>query len=203
MSAPMPSIYRLKPGFQALLRPAVARLHGAGCTANHLTLTAAALSLLAGLGLYAAGSPRQALWLLPLVLLLRMALNAADGLLAREHGQASRLGALLNELGDVLSDAALYLPLALLAPFDAFWVGAFIVGAATSELAGVLAATVGAERRHDGPMGKSDRAAAVGAIALWAWLMPLPPAAAWLLPLLVLLTAWTICNRVRAALKQG
>ena len=59
------------------------------------------------------------LLLLPLVLFLRMALNAIDGMMAREFGQKSRLGAVLNELGDVLSDACLYLPFALLAPVPA------------------------------------------------------------------------------------
>jgi CDP-diacylglycerol--glycerol-3-phosphate 3-phosphatidyltransferase len=47
-----------------------------------------------------------------------MALNAIDGMLAREHGQASRLGAVLNELGDVVADAGLYLPLALTTVFS-------------------------------------------------------------------------------------
>jgi phosphatidylglycerophosphate synthase len=43
-----------------------------------------------------------------------MTLNAINGMLARECHQQSRLGAILNELGDVLSDIALYLPFSLL-----------------------------------------------------------------------------------------
>ena len=50
---------------------------------------------------------RWPLLLIPVVLVLRMALNAIDGMLAREHGMRTRLGALLNELGDVISDSAL------------------------------------------------------------------------------------------------
>lgn len=195
------SIYLLKPRFQAVLRPSVGLLHRLGVTANQVTLAACAVSLALGLGLYAAGAPRAWLWLIPLWLLLRMAFNAADGMLAREFGQASRLGALLNELTDVVSDAALYLPLALLAPLQPLAVGFFIVLAGLSELAGALGPTVGATRRYDGPMGKSDRALAVGAIALWAWLQPLPAAAAALMPLLAALTAWTVINRVRRALQ--
>ena len=42
-----------------------------------------------------------------------MALNAIDGMLAREFNQKSRLGGYLNEITDVVSDAALYLPLLL------------------------------------------------------------------------------------------
>ena len=194
------SIYLLKPRFQALLRPAVGALHAGGVTANQVTLAACAISVALGVGLYAAGAPREGLVLIPLWMGLRMAFNAVDGMLAREHGQQSRLGALLNELTDVVSDAALYLPLALVAPFAPVWVGAFIVLAGLSEIAGALGPTVGGARRYDGPMGKSDRAAAVGALALWAWWMPLPAAAAWLMPALAALTAWTVVRRVRGAL---
>ena len=197
------SIYLLKPRFQALLRPAVGALHGAGITANQVTLAACAVSVALGLGLYAAGAPRDGLLLIPAWMALRMAFNAVDGMLAREHGQASKLGALLNELTDVLSDAALFLPLALVAPFSPFWVGAFIVMAALSEFAGALGPSVGASRRYDGPMGKSDRAAAVGALALWAALMPLPAGAALLMPVLTALTAWTVVNRMRQALREA
>ena len=196
------SLYLLKPRFQALLRPAVAALHGAGLTANQVTLAACAISLALGLGLYAAGAPRDGLWLIPAWMALRMAFNAVDGMLAREHGQATPLGALLNELTDVLSDAALFLPLALLTPLQPVWVGAFIVLAALSEFAGALGPTIGASRRYDGPMGKSDRAAAAGAVALWAALMPLPTAAVVLMPLLTALTAWTVLNRMRRALVE-
>ena len=104
-----------------------------------------------------------------------MALNAIDGMLAREHGQKSRLGAYLNELGDVVSDAALYAPFALLPPFGRFWIGLVILLAALTEFAGVLGPTVGASRRYDGPMGKSDRALVFGALGLWVGLRrPLP-----------------------------
>ena len=197
------SIYLLKPRFQALLRPAVGAMASAGVTANQVTLAACAISLALGLGLYAAGAPQAGLALIPLWMLVRMAFNAIDGMLAREFGQASKLGAFLNELTDVVSDAALYLPLALLAPFSAVWVGAFIVLAGLSEFAGALGPTVGATRRYDGPMGKSDRAFAVGAIALWAAIAPLPAAASLLMPALTLLTAWTVVNRVRHALAEA
>jgi CDP-diacylglycerol--glycerol-3-phosphate 3-phosphatidyltransferase len=134
---------------------------------------------------------------------LRMAFNAIDGMLAREFGQQSALGAFLNELTDVLSDAALYLPFALVTPFQAFWVGSVIVLAGVSEFAGALGPTVGASRRYDGPLGKSDRAFVFGALGLYIALGgPLPAWAAWLMPLLALGVAWTIVNRVRRALAE-
>ena len=92
------SIYQLKPAFQQGLRPAVTLLHGWGVTANQVTLAACALSVALGLALYAL--PLAPAWfaLLAPWLFVRMALNAIDGMLAREHNQKSRLGAVLNEM---------------------------------------------------------------------------------------------------------
>jgi CDP-diacylglycerol--glycerol-3-phosphate 3-phosphatidyltransferase len=143
-------------------------------------------------------------WLLiPPVLFIRMALNAVDGILAREHAMKTPLGAILNELVDVLSDAALYLPFALIAGINGPLVVIAVVLAVISEMAGVLAVQVGAERRYDGPMGKSDRAFVFSVIALGLGLDLLPPA--WiniLLMVVVLLLAVTIVNRCRRALEQ-
>ena len=60
---------------------------------------------------------------------------------------------------------------------------------------------MGGARRYDGPLGKSDRAFVFGALGLWLGLMgSLPAWTAWLMPMLCLLLAWTIINRVRAGL---
>ncbi|WP_295853533.1 CDP-alcohol phosphatidyltransferase family protein [uncultured Xylophilus sp.] len=198
------SIYQLKPRFQAFLRPAVGRLYRAGVTANQVTLAACAVSVALGLWLFFAAPPAAAFALVPAWMLLRMAFNAVDGMLAREFGQQSALGALLNELTDVLSDAALYLPFALVAPFDGFWVGAVIVLAGLSEFAGALGPTIGASRRYDGPLGKSDRAFVFGALGLWVALGgPMPDLVAWLMPLLAAGVAWTVVRRMRAALADA
>jgi CDP-diacylglycerol--glycerol-3-phosphate 3-phosphatidyltransferase len=198
------SIYRLKPAFQAALRPLVRRLHAAGVTANQVTLGACLLSVTLGLWLYAAPAPRRAFLLVPAWMLARMAANAVDGLLAREHGQKTALGAFLNELTDVASDAALYLPFARVAPFDPFWVAVVVVLSGLSEFAGALGPTVGASRRYDGPIGKSDRAFVFGALGLWVGLgLPLPEWSALLLPLVAAGVAWTTVNRVRRALGEA
>jgi CDP-diacylglycerol--glycerol-3-phosphate 3-phosphatidyltransferase len=192
----------LKPRFQALLRPGVKRLAEAGITANQVTSFACGLSI-AG-GLLATVQPAFIV-LLPAVLFIRMALNAVDGMLAREFGQKSAIGAYLNELTDVVSDSALYLPFAWVAAFDPAWIGATIVLAAISELAGVLGLTIGSSRRYDGPMGKSDRAFVFGAIALWIGIGGnVPGWAGWVFPrLIALLLASTIVNRVRNGLAEA
>lgn len=193
------TLYALKPRFQALLRPRVERLAAAGVTANQVTLAAMALSLAVG-GFVAWVGPafRPVFLLLPGWLFLRMALNAVDGMLAREFGQKSDLGAYLNELSDVVSDAALVLPFALLPAFGGPWTVAVVVLAAVSEHAGAMGPMIGASRRYDGPFGKSDRAFFFGALATvvalfgsdWSVL-------AWVMPLAALLTALTIWNRIR------
>lgn len=196
----MLSIYQSKARFQNLLRPLVTRLARVGVTANAVTLLAATLSCLLGVALLLAPSPAYFLLLAPFML-LRMALNAIDGMLAREFGQRSALGAYLNELTDVVSDAALYLPFVAVAPFGWGSVGAVIFLAALSEMAGALASAVGAARRYDGPMGKSDRAAVFGALGLWVGIAgTLPQWAFWLMPLIAFATAINIVNRVRGGL---
>lgn len=161
------SIYALKGRFQALLRPAVGRLHGAGATANQVTVTAALVSLVVAWVVYRHAPTHPALYaLLPSWMLLRMALNAIDGMLAREFGQQSRLGAYLNELGDVVADSALFLALLGVPGVPPVLVWALVVTALLTEYAGVLGVPVGASRRYDGPMGKSDRAFVIGALGL-------------------------------------
>lgn len=201
------SIYELKPRFQALLRPGVRRLYGWGVTANQVTLAACAVSLAVGLGLYGGlahgGVATGWLALVPLWMFVRMAFNAVDGMLAREFGLQSKLGAFLNELTDVVSDAALYLPFALVAPLQPVWVGVVIVLAGLSEFAGALGPTVGASRRYDGPMGKSDRAFVFGVLGLWAALVPLPGWMAVAMPLLAVAVGLTVVRRVSRALQEA
>lgn len=197
----MASVYELKPAFQSLLRPLVRQMAAAGIRANAVTVLAAALSILVGGSLFAWPGAAAPLLLLPAFLVVRMALNAIDGMLAREHDQQTRLGAVLNELGDVVSDAALYLPLALVAGLNAALISAIVVLGIIGEMAGIMGQVLGGERRYDGPMGKSDRALVFGALALWAGLGGrLEPWADWALGLVVALSLLMIVNRARGAL---
>ncbi len=200
----MASIYQLKPAFQNLLRPLTRALAAAHVTANHVTLAALALSCLVG-GVIALYPDRTSLLLLlPGTLFIRMALNAIDGMLAREHDMKTRLGAILNELGDVLSDSALYLPLALVPGFNHWLVVGLVILAVMVEMAGVAAIQIGASRNYAGPMGKSDRAFAFGLIALLLGLGL--PGGMWItaaLAIMLLLSLVTIYHRARLALREG
>lgn len=200
----MISVYRIKPAFQNVLRPLCRALAGAGVTANAVTVFAMLLSCGIGACLLWRPDATWPLLLLPAALFVRMALNAIDGMLAREHGMKSDLGAMLNELGDVLSDAALYLPLAWHDAFPLPPVVVFVLLAVLTEFAGVLAPAVGAARRYDGPMGKSDRAFVVGTLALGLGL-GLPPGnwIGWLFTVLNAALLATLVQRVRKALSEG
>lgn len=199
----MPSIYDVKPQFQALLRPLANALAARGVTANHVTIAATVVSLLTGLAIYLGREHHPILLLLPLVLFIRMAMNAIDGMLAREHNMKSAKGAILNELGDVISDAALYLPLATVAGFQPAIVVIVVLLAVLTEMTGVVAVQIGASRRYDGPMGKSDRAFVFGALGLALGLgVPTAPWLVGLLVVLIILLILTVFNRAKRALRE-
>lgn len=180
----MASIYALKGRFQNLLRPLVVSLAAAGVTANQVTLFTLLACVACGYWVWSREDMRW-FWLLPPAYFLRMALNAMDGMLAKEHNQASRLGAFLNEATDLLADAAVYLPFAKLVSAKLWWLT--ISAAWGTEFAGLYSNP----RRYDGPMGKSDRAFVFGAAAIfWQWSEAI-------LVAIVVLCGITIWNRLR------
>ena len=197
------TLYDIKPAFQSLLRPACGALARAGITANQVTVGAMLLSIATGIAVAVLHDERWVLFVVPVTLLARMALNAIDGMLAREHGMQSALGGLLNELGDVVSDIALYAPFGLIAGVSPVAVSATVILAVLSEMTGVVGTQIGASRRYDGPMGKSDRALGFGLLAVLLGLGLEP--GIWanaFLGIMALLTAATVLNRGRAALQE-
>lgn len=200
----MASLYDLKPRFQALLRPLARGLLGLSVTPNAVTVAALALSLAMGAALVAWPASAWVMAAVAVVLLLRMALNALDGMMAREGGQESKLGLALNEVGDILADGALYLPLALALGAHALLAGGFVLLAAVSEAAGLCGIATGAGRRYDGPFGKSDRAAALGALAIMAAAgVPFAAWIDWVFAALAALTLLTTVNRMQKAARGG
>ena len=197
------TLYALKPQFQDLLKPLVRGLSDTRITANQVTLAAAVGSAVVAMIIIQAAEVRWVFLLLPVWLILRMGLNAIDGMLAREYRQESRLGAYLNEICDVVSDAMLIAPIAMVEPFGVLGIALLIFLAALTEFAGVLGQAVGASRRYDGPLGKSDRALVFGALGLWIGIgAPLPSWFGWIVPVIAALLIVTVVNRVRAGLRE-
>ena len=197
------SIYALKPKFQNLLRPLVRQLAANSVTANQVTLIACLLSILLGVVLALFPTFSSLFFLIPIWLFLRMALNAIDGMLAREFNQKSPLGGYLNEITDVVSDAALYLPFAFVVPFDGIQISSIIWLAALSELCGILGQVQGKARRYDGPMGKSDRAFVFGVLGLlYAVNGSLHSLFWWVANIVIILLIVTCIKRVKNGLAE-
>jgi len=158
----MISIYRIKPIFQKLLKPALVLLHRLGVTANQITISSILLSLVIGIGFWFADMNTALFLILPVGLVLRMALNALDGMMARTYHQQTKKGEVLNEVGDIISDLFVFFPL-LKYENDIFYlIVLFICLSIINEFAGLLGKVVSNERRYEGPMGKSDRAFILG-----------------------------------------
>jgi len=175
----------------------------AGLTPNVVTGAAILGSIVVGAVVSQAATRPPLLLLLPVWLFIRMALNAIDGMMARELGMSTQLGAVLNELGDAVSDLGLYLPLAFVSEPARWPIVAFSIGAILTEFSGVLGRALGASRHYEGPMGKSDRAFVVGALGLATFLFPdAVKAWPWVFAVAALLTALTCVNRVSQELKE-
>ena len=161
----MISIYSIKPKFQQLLKPLLHFLFKMGVSANMITCWAILLSAITGLLIWL--EPNQnMLLILPLALLIRMALNALDGMMARTYHMQSKQGEVLNELGDVVSDLLLYFPLLKLFSLPIYVLITFLFMSVVNEYAGILGKAINGIRQYDGPMGKSDRAFVIGLLSL-------------------------------------
>lgn len=184
------SLYQLKTQFQDQLRPISDTLVERKCTANQVTVSAIVLSVGTAYVIAKPATEKQALWLLlPTSLFIRMALNAIDGMMAREHGQASKLGAILNEAGDIIADTALLASLMPHVTNSQSQVSAtelstnnlsvnhlsannllanqrhiinFILLSMSTELLAIASDAVLGVRANQGPLGKSDRAFILG-----------------------------------------
>lgn len=199
----MLTVYNLKPVFQSLLRPTTCWLARRNITANEVTITAMVLSIVQGIWITLQPAAVLPLLLMPVTLLVRMALNAIDGLLAREHASESDLGIILNELGDLISDIALYLPLSLLPGIAAPLMVIAVCLTLVSEATGIIAIRISDARGNEGPMGKSDRAVLFGVLAFVLGLRV--PGGYWLNTLLILVIVFlaaTILNRISGTLRR-
>ena len=160
------TIYDLKPAFQNLLRPLVKMLNRMGTTPNQITIFTFFISVLYSYFLYLA--PESLLMLLlPLFFFSRMALNAMDGILAKEFNMITPLGTILNEVTDVLSDTVLFLALSSHPLVEQNLIFLIVGLSGLTEFIGITAVQIGAQRRYDGPMGKSDRVFVLGIMAVF------------------------------------
>lgn len=203
----MPTLFDIRSRIKTQLQPLVGKLVALGATPAQLTW--ANLGLSAVVGALIAALPAvlphttQPLMLLPLALLVRVVLDALADMLAEEHSPRAPRDILLSEVSAAGCDLLLYLPLALIPGVPGALVVILVGLGLCTELAGLAALRIGASRRRDGPMGKTDRAIVFGLIGLILALDS--TAAAWLGWLLLPASAMalaTIVNRLRQALTE-
>lgn len=162
----MISIYKLKPKFQKLLMPLLKLLRNFGITPNFLTVFTIVFSFFIGYLLFLGIDNKIYFLFVSLGLLIRMMLNALDGMMATTYNLKSKKGEVLNEIGDILSDLAIYFPFIYFNSLSIELIIIFISLSVINEFCGLLAKSISGIRRYDGPMGKSDRAFFVGIICI-------------------------------------
>jgi CDP-diacylglycerol--glycerol-3-phosphate 3-phosphatidyltransferase len=114
--------------------------------------------------------------ILPAWIFVRTACASLDGTLAVEFGQKSRLGGVLNETGDILSEIALFLPLMFISSCTVAEGSIVIALVVLSEFAGLAGLAFGDQRRVEGPLGKADRSfvLSIGGAAAFLGFLPNP-----------------------------
>ena len=201
----MISVYQLKSKFSDILRPICNGMVKIGITANMVTVSAFILSIITGILVYLY-IPKCSLayWILPIALFIRMALNNIDGVIAREHNQKTNIGAIYNELGDILSDTVIYLPFLYIINCNFWLIFSFIVLTIISETVGIMGVQINASRRYDGPMGKSDRAFWMSVLSVVLFFTPLSQKVLNItICVICALLIFTILNRITSALKEA
>jgi CDP-diacylglycerol--glycerol-3-phosphate 3-phosphatidyltransferase len=200
----MISVYKLKPKFQQLLTPILLFLNKNKITANQITISSIILSIIIGLLFWDADSSRWFFLILPIGLLLRMALNALDGMMARKFNQTSKLGEVLNEIGDIISDVIIFFPLLKFQPESLYLIIVFIILSVINEFAGLMGKVIGKERRYEGPMGKSDRALAVGIYGLLSFFaVNITDYSSYIFGILILLLMISTYTRLKKSLHEA
>ena len=162
----MISIYKIKPKFQQLLMPLLKLLRRLGISPNSITVFSILLSFVIAYFFWNTSDNSSYFLIVAFGLLLRMMLNALDGMMARIYNLQSKLGEVLNEVGDIVSDVAIYFPLIIFESLRIEIAVIFILLSIINEFCGLMAKLISGERRYDGPMGKSDRAFLIGIICI-------------------------------------
>ena len=87
----MISVYKLKPKFQKLLQPLLLLLKRMGVSPNHITVFTIIFSIIIGYILFLGIQDRFWFLIVAVGLLLRMMLNALDGMMAKQFNLQSKL----------------------------------------------------------------------------------------------------------------
>jgi CDP-diacylglycerol--glycerol-3-phosphate 3-phosphatidyltransferase len=155
-------VYSVKPRFQAILKPVASYLAEQEVHPTWINLAAVISSVFAGFLLFDATTTVWSL-LIPLLVFIRIALNALDGMVARANkvNEQAR-GEFLNEFFDRVSDTAIFLGLTF-NPATSILLGvATITVLLLTSYVSIVSKAAGGSRRYEGVMGKADRMLVIG-----------------------------------------
>ncbi len=166
-------LYLQKGNFQKVVR----WLAGSWMTANQATVFGLGFVILTFFGFYIGLTAENSRWLLlfvPVFLILRMAMNALDGMLAREYDTGSVAGEIFNEALDIVGDTICYGSLFFIPNPPYLPLTLFLILSWMAEYVGVLGKGFpGGIRRHETFLGgKPDRAVWMGTLALLLYFIP-------------------------------
>jgi CDP-diacylglycerol--glycerol-3-phosphate 3-phosphatidyltransferase len=167
-------IYQVKPAFQRSLEGIQHWLVERHVHPDVLTFAALGLSVVGGAAVYVAPDAVWMLAAIPPIALVRTALNALDGLVAKQTGLARPWGEVLNEFSDRLADVALFGGVALASPSIHLLGAATVVTMLLASYLAILSKAAGGRRQYAGPMGKADRMIVLGVAAALGLVLPLP-----------------------------
>lgn len=194
----MAGIYLLKPAFQRSLGGVERWLVARRVHPDWLTGLALVLSIGGGVCLYLAPGRLWLLALVPIVAVVRTALNALDGLVARSTGLARPWGEVLNELSDRIADVALIGGLALASPASLLLGTGALVAMLLSSYLAILSKAAGGRRQYMGPMGKADRMVLLAIGAPFGFFLPLDQVYNGLLAIVLVGCLVTLVRRLQA-----
>jgi CDP-diacylglycerol--glycerol-3-phosphate 3-phosphatidyltransferase len=195
----MSGIYVLKPAFQRSLSGIERWLVLRRVHPDRLTEAALVLSVLGGVSLFAAPSLPWLLALVPIVAVVRTALNALDGMVARDTGLARPWGEVFNELCDRFADVALLGGMVLAGPPNLVLGAAAITMMLLSSYLAILNKAAGGRRLYMGPMGKADRMVLLAIGAPLGFFLPLTWVYNGILAIVLLGCLLTFARRIQAA----
>lgn len=165
-------LYAIKPKFQQALNPIKELFIFLHISPTQINILALLFSMLGGLAFYYADKIPSLLLLIPIVAFIRIALNALDGMVARQTNAANQqFGEVLNETLDRLSDIFFFsgFALASFTPTNLSF-GVLLLILLNSYLS-IVSKAAGGSRQYGGLMGKADRMFWLGAFAIIYFLM--------------------------------
>ncbi len=160
-------IYSIKPLFQKSLAPLKRILVKWKVSPTAINLLALLISISGGLAIYYSQYYIILLIYVPFMAFIRTALNALDGLVARElKVKNQKFGEVLNEFTDRLSDISIFSAFIFMPQVNTYLASATLVIILTNSYLSILSKAAGGKRQYGGLVGKADRMIYLGIFSI-------------------------------------